>query len=260
MYNNQPLDVLPIWSIYILTALVLFVVAEAGFWLGKVVQKRWPDQSEPGVGAMVGAALALLGFLLAFATSFAINIFNERRQLVVLEANAIGTTYLRAGYLADPYGVESRQLLREYVNLRLEALDPAKTQASIARSEQIHDELWAYAEEVARQDPGPTVALYVSSLNEVIDLHTERLSEELGFRVPPFVLLGLYGVAILTMALMGVHNSYREKHNLVAEVIVVLIVSVVFILIVELDRSNVGMINIPQDALIDLRDKLILTP
>jgi hypothetical protein len=113
---------------------------------------------------------------------------------------------------------------------------------------------------LAREYPLTTVSLYISSLNEVIDLHTERLSEELGFRVPPSVLLGLYGVAILTMALMGVNNSYREKHNLVAEVIVVLIVSVVFILIVELDRSNVGVINIPQNALIDLRDRLIMTP
>ena len=73
---------------------------------------------------MLGAALALLGFLLAFVTSIAIGNFNQRRHLVVLEANAIRTTYLRAGYLTEPYGTQSRELLREYVSLRLEALDP----------------------------------------------------------------------------------------------------------------------------------------
>ena len=102
MLNSQPLDLLPIWSVYILTLLIFFLAAEAGFRLGKPVQKRWPDKSEAGVGAMVGAALAILGFLLAFVTSIAIGNFNQRRQLVVSEANAIGTTYLRAGFLADP--------------------------------------------------------------------------------------------------------------------------------------------------------------
>lgn len=260
MINGQPLDVLPIWSVYILTVVFLFLAAEAGFRLGKRVQKRWPDQSESGVGALVGAALALLGFLLAFVTSIAIGNFNHRRQLVVSEANAIGTTYLRAGYLADPYGVESRKLLREYVNLRLMALDPAATGSAIARSEQIHDELWLLAEEVAREYPVTTVSLYLSSLNEVIDLHTERLTAELGYRVPPIIVIGLYVVAVLTMILIGVHDSYREKHNLIALIMVVLLLSVVFLVIIDMDRSNVGLLQIPQKALIDLQQKLNLVP
>ena len=260
MNNGQPLDVQPIWSVYILTVLVLFLAAEAGFRLGRLVQKRWPDQSEPSVGVMVGAALALLGFLLALVTSIAIGNFNQRRQLVVSEANAIDTTYLRAGYLADPYGVESRKLLREYVNLRTKVLDPAATDAVIARSEQIHDELWLLAEEVAQEDPGPITALYLSSLNQVIDLHSERINAELGYRVPPIIVLGLYVVAVMTMILIGVHNSYREKHNLIALIMVVLIVSVVILVIIDMDRSNVGMLQIPQKALIDLQHKLNLIP
>lgn len=69
MLNSQPLDVLPIWSVYILTVVILFLAAEAGFRLGRLVQKRWPDKGEAGVGTVVGAALALLGFLLAFVAS-----------------------------------------------------------------------------------------------------------------------------------------------------------------------------------------------
>ncbi len=91
MLTSQPLDILPIWSVYILTVFVLFLAVEAGFRLGKRVQKRWPDQADAGVGTVVGAALALLGFLLAFVTNIAIRNFNDRRQLVVSEANAIST-------------------------------------------------------------------------------------------------------------------------------------------------------------------------
>jgi hypothetical protein len=260
MFSSQPLDLLPVWSIYILTILTLYLAAEAGFRLGKPVQERWPDESEAGVGVMVGAGLALLGFLLAFVTSIAMENFNQRRQLVLSEANSIGTTYLRAGALDDPYGAESRKLLREYVDLRLQALDPKATTSAIARSEQIHDELWLIAEQAAAKDPTPIVELYISSLNQLIDLHTERLSAEFGYRVPPIMVLGIYIVAILTMILMGVYDGYHEKHNIFALITVVLIVSVVFLLIVELDRSNVGLIQTPQKALIDLQQRLNLTP
>ena len=260
MLSDQPMDLLPMWAIYILTVIILYLAAEAGFRSGKHIQKRWPDKSEAGVGVMVGAALALLGFLLAFVTSIAIGNFNHRRQLVVSEANAIGTTYLRAGYLADPYGVESRKLLREYVNLRVKALDSAATASAIARSEQIHDELWLLAEDVARVNSGPTIALYLSALNQVIDLHTERISAELGFRVPPIMVLGLYLVAVMTMLLTGVFDSYREKHNLIALFMMVFIVSVLFLVIVDMDRSNVGLLQIPQKALIALQQKLNLMP
>lgn len=260
MFNSQPLDKLPIGFVYILTVVILFAAAEAGFRAGKLFQRRWPDKAEAGVGTMVGAALALLGFLLAFVTGIAVGNFNQRRQLVVAEANAIGTTYLRAGYLAEPYGTESRQLLRDYVDLRIQAINPAATRSAIARSEQIHDELWLMAEEVARQEPGPTIALYLSALNEVIDLHTERISAELGFRVPPIMVLGLYVVAAMTMLLIGVYDSYREKHNYIALIMMVLIVSVVFWVIIDMDRSTVGLLQIPQQALVDLQHKLSLTP
>src|SRR5512139_2394357 len=131
MVTTQPLAMLPPWSIFLLTALILFLAFEAGLRLGKIVQQRWPDKYEAGVGTKVGAALTILALLLAFVINFSISIFNERRQLVVSEANAISTTYLRAGYLPEPYKGESRRLLRDYLSLRLELIDPAKALAAI---------------------------------------------------------------------------------------------------------------------------------
>ncbi len=104
------------------------------------------------------------------------------------------------------------------------------------------------------------IALYLTALNEVIDLHTERLSADLGFRVPPIMVLGFYVVAAMTMLLIGVYDSYREKHNYIALVMMVLIVSVVFWVIIDMDRSTVGLLQIPQQALVDLQQKLSLTP
>jgi hypothetical protein len=102
---------------------------------------------------MAGASLALLAFLLAFVVSLGSGIATERRHRVMAEANAIGTTYLRADYLDEPYKTEARALLRVYCDLRLPALDPAPRAPAITRSEQIHDELWTAAEAIAREDP-----------------------------------------------------------------------------------------------------------
>lgn len=260
MLISQPLDLLPLWTVYIVTVAILIVALEGGYRLGKAMRKRWPDKSEAGVGSMVGAGLALLGFLLAFVTSIAIGVFNDRRQLVITEADAIGTTYLRAGLLSEQAATESRLLLREYVDMRLTALDRSQLDRAITRSEEIHDELWKLAEAEGRANPVPTIALYITSLNEVIDLHSMRINAELGFRVPQTIVWGLYLVAVLTMSLVGLHSCYSEKRNLISQVIMVLILSVTFLLIIDLDRSQQGLIRIPQKALIDLQRILNRAP
>lgn len=260
MLISEPLDLLPVWGVYLLTVIVFLLSSEGGYRLGRGIKKRWPDRSESDVGTIVAAALAFLGFLLAFLTGTALNVYSGRARLVVQEANAIGTTYLRAGYLDEPYSTESRQLLREYVDTRLAALDPDRLEAAIARSEEIQMELWRRAEIVARESPVPTISIYISALNEVIDLHTERVHLELGVRIPATILLGLYLVGVLTMFLIGLHNGYEGQRNLVALVAMVLILSMVFLLIVDLDRSGQGLVQVPQKALLDLQRTLGVQP
>lgn len=254
---DQPLDSLPVWGVYLLTVLAMLVTLEAGYRLGKTRLRESIARPDPGVGAIVAATLALLAFLLAFVVGFGTNIFNERRQLVIDEANAIGTTYLRAGYLDEPYRTESRQLLREYVDMRLAARQPETQEMAITRSEQIHNELWSRAEIVARETPSETTAIYITSLNEVIDMHTARVSVGLGIRVPPTVLMGIYLVAMFTMFLVGMRSSYEANRNLLALAVLVLILSVVFLLIVDLDRAQDGLLRVPQQAMIDLQRQLL---
>lgn len=260
MLNTQPLDSLPIFGVYLLTVTVLLLAIEAGYRSGIVIQKHRPDQAAVGVGTMVGASLAFLGFLLAFIVGIAVNIFNERRAIVVDEANAIGTTYLRAEYLDEPFSTEARQLLSEYVDVRLAALDQNKLVASINRSEEIHQELWSQVVILAKADPTPTTALYISSLNEVIDIHSERFNISLEVRVPPAILLGLYVVSMLSMILIGLQDSYSTKRNIIAPIMMVLILSLVFVLITDLERSHQGLMQVSQQPLIVLQQQLQIKP
>ncbi len=254
--SNQPLDALPLWSLYLLTILLMLVAMEAGYRLTRNRQQRHPAQTDGGVGVITAATLALLAFLLAFVVSFAAGIFHERRAVVVKEVNAIGTAYLRAGYLDEPYRTESRDLLREYVDVRLSALNPANLATASARSEAIHDELWTRAEVIARAKPDPITGLYISALNDVIDAHTERINIALAFRVPTSLLLGIYVVAFLTMFLVGMQSGYLESRNVLALMVLILILSVIFMLIVDLDRSRQGLLQIPMQSLLDLQRQM----
>jgi hypothetical protein len=242
--------------LFLLTVLAMLATMELGYRLTKARQRKSTSKTDAGVGAMSGASLALLAFLLAFVVGLGAGIATERRHLVMDEANAIGTTYLRAGYLEEPYRTEARDLLREYTDLRLEALDPARLAAVVSRSEDIHNKLWASAEVIAVESPLPTVSLYIASLNEVIDRHAERVAVGIDIRIPPTVLLGVYIVALFTTFLVGVHSGYGEKRNYLAMVVMVLILSVVFLLIVDLDRAREGLLRVPQLPMLDLQRQL----
>src|SRR4026209_443824 len=119
----NPLEDVPVLLIFAVFAVISFVAYEIGFQVGHWYQARTPGVQEGPTGVLVGSILALLAFLLAITMGMASDRFDTRRGLVLEEANAIGTTYLRAGYLPAPYGDESRKLLREYVPLRINTND-----------------------------------------------------------------------------------------------------------------------------------------
>jgi hypothetical protein len=260
MLRLQPFDYLPLWAVYGLIAIVLLLAFEGGYRLSKVWERRYPDKAEASVGALSGATLALLAFLMAFVTGAGVNNFTARRQAVVDEANAIGTTYLRAGYLPDPEGAESRQLLRDYVDQRLAAVDPSQTAQAIVRSEEIQQELWARAETLAQTSSSPTLALYIAALNDVIDMHTIRVNVALVFRLPSAFVLLLLVIAILALGLVGLHAGYAEKRNPLALVVFVFTLAAVFLLVVDLTRNQEGMMQVSQQALLDLQRQLSVSP
>ena len=256
MLTNQPLDAIPLGLLYILTVLAMLATMEIGYRLARARRRNSADKTDAGAGAMAAASLALLAFLLAFLVSLGSGFAAERRRLVIAEANAIGTANLRADYLDEPYRTQSRDLLREYTDMRLEAYYPTPSAAAITRSEEIHDELWAIVKVIAVESPLPTVALYIDSVNDLIDRHPERLAYGVDIRIPPILLLGAYVVALLTTFLVGVQSGYGEERSYLAQFVMVLILSLVLLLIVDLDRSHEGLIRVSQLPLLDLQRQL----
>src|ERR1041385_7806559 len=112
MQNNGMLDALPLWGLFIVILLVVLLSVECGYRLGQYRRSRSEQEKETPVGTMVGATLGLLAFILAFTFGLAAARFDARRQVLLDEANAIGTTYLRAGIIPER-GEQIRGLLQE---------------------------------------------------------------------------------------------------------------------------------------------------
>src|SRR4029450_9243014 len=117
MQSTSSLDALPLWGLLMAILLLVLLSIEGGYRLGQYRRRRSEEEKEAPVGAMGGATLGLLAFILAFTFGLAAARFDTRRQVLLDEANAIGTTYLRAGMLPDRRdGIQA--LLREYVDTR----------------------------------------------------------------------------------------------------------------------------------------------
>jgi hypothetical protein len=121
MQSTSSLDALPLWGLLMAILLLVLLSIEGGYRLGQYRRRRSEEEKEAPVGAMVGATLGLLAFILAFTFGLAAARFDTRRQVLLDEANAIGTTYLRAGMFPDRRDA-IRALRRDYVDTRLEAV------------------------------------------------------------------------------------------------------------------------------------------
>ena len=247
------IDAMPLWMIYLLTIGLGFLAVELGFRFGIYWKKRNPAEQENQIASMITATLGLWAFLLAFLVSIAIGRFDVRRGLVVDEANSIGTTYLRAGYLPEPDASQSRELLREYASERLHLTDLDTYLSARQHSEEIQVRLWGIAEELARTQPAsPVLALYIDSLNQTIDLHTERITALTVGRIPFANYAGMYLVAVLALFMLGFQSGINGNRDLVVTTVLILVFSGIMLLIIDLDRPWGGLLRVSLQPIQDL--------
>jgi len=246
----------PLWIIFLLSLGLIFGAIELGRRLGA---SERVSKSET-VTMLVGALLGLLALIMGFTFSVALSRFDARLDAVLEEANAIGTTALRARLLPEPEASASLKLLRDYVQVRLEvtqkAASPAEVATAVERSNQIQEALWLEAKAAATKDSAmvPT-GLYLQTLNETIDAQEKRLTAFRN-RVPEVVFAALYGIAILAACFTGYSGWSEGQRSRVSAYLVYFAVASVILLIQDLDRPGPGLINVSQQPLIDLSQTL----
>ena len=241
------------WDGFLITAglfAVLVAVAECSFRIGsrRIKQgiKVKPDSQDQAIEA---AMLSLLGLLLAFTFSMSASRFEARKQVVLQDANAIGTTFLRTQLLSTAgQTIQAQGLMRSYVATRLQiyaapAGSPAQKAAAVQMQALQHD-LWDLVATDSRQHPNAvSTALLLTSLNEMIDLSETQVTI-FANHVPEDILLLLLIMSTITVAMVAFLNGKGGKHQRLFTIILAATIALTIFIVLDLDRPQRGLIRV----------------
>ncbi len=232
---------------------VLLIAVEAGYRIGARMRVRRGAVAAPELGTIQTAMLALLGLLLAFTYSFVASRRDARKDAVVEEANAMGTAYLRTQLMPDRTGDQLRDLVRDYARTRLVTVrSEEELQAALDRSQQVMGELWPTAVKLVEgRTPTPVDALLLQSLNEVLDVHTRRLTAAHD-RLPGIILAMLVAIALMSLGMTGFSGGLAGQRALFFTITLAVMVAAVTLVIIDLDRPRSGFVRVSQQPLIDV--------
>jgi hypothetical protein len=247
----------------LLRSVVLFnlmlVAAEVGIRLGKMRLAKDPESANVGVGAIEGAVLALLGLILAFTFSGASSRLDTRRQLIVQEANAIGTAYLRVDLLPANDQPVVRQLFRQYLDARLEVYeklrDRTASEAALKRAEELQREIWKHAETGTHGLAAATPVL--NAVNDMIDITTAR-TLALRTHTPKLIVHLMLGLALLSALIAGYGMSPAKQRNWLLMGIFSAAISLTVYVVLDLDNPNSGLIRLSaaEQVMMQLRETI----
>lgn len=244
------------WVLFGIAGILLIAFTEIGYRLGLPLHAADDEARRSQISALQGALLGLLGLLLGFTFAMSVSRYEGRRDLVVKEANAIGTTFLRADLLPDKHREPVRNLVRRYVDVRLQyqplADNPAMLAEGIRLSADLQRQLWRHATEAAAESPTPIVATFIAALNETIDTDGERMAS-VHHRIPAAVWLLLLIVASLGCLMSGYAAGAHGKRTGFSSLVLPLLMAVVMMLIFDLANPRKGLIGVSQQPLIDLQ-------
>ena len=218
---------------------------EAGFRWGRRDSALNPKLQYEGISAVEASAYALLGLLLGFSFSGAMARMDSKRDLVVSEANAIGTAYLRVDLLAEATQPAIREQYRRLIEARVNVYqhrgDPERAGPELATVLATQQTIWNMSVAATASSPGSAV-LVIPPINEMIDLGTAlRVSTET--HLPGLILILLVGAAILSGLLAGYSMAKRRQRSWFHVVAYAALLAITVYTVLDLDHPRFGLIN-----------------
>jgi hypothetical protein len=234
------------------TIVLIAGAAELGNRIGLRLHSAKTEHND--VGTLAGAALGLLALLIAFSFTMADSRYDTRRNMVLEEANAIGSTANFALMLPAAAQQPILRLLRDYTAVRIALgvpYDPLKLEQDLALSLDLQARLWQQAVAVTAENPQSLPAYrFVASLNEMNNIHERRLTA-LRNHVPSAAMFMLIATAMVAMGFTGYNAGVVGARRRFTTLIMSLTVSLLILLIIDLDRPYRGLIQVPVQALVD---------
>ena len=238
----------------------LFVALLLSISLGRVLAERRlaadPEATRNGTGAIEGVIFALLGLLMAFTFSGASTRFEQRRELIVTEANAIGTAWLRLDVLPADAQPPLRDAFRRYVDSRLAAYaDPgnqAEFEKRLAKSVTIQKQIWQLAVAAGKRPDAQPASniLLLPALNEMIDITTTR-AVALKMHQPAIIFVLLIAMTLVASVLAGLAMAEARAGYWFHRIGYAAIMAVIIYVIIDLEHPRIGLIRVDSfDAII----------
>ncbi len=248
----------------ILFAALLFagmlLAQEIGLRIGRRRVAREGESARTGLGAIEGAVFGLMGLMVAFAFHGAASRFDARRDLVVREANDIGTAYLRLDLLPPAAQPKLRELFRRYVDARLEVYrllpDVTAAREALERAQRFQREIWSVAVEGSRES-SPATMLLLPALNSMIDVTTTRT---VALQTHPpllvFFMLAFLALACSLLAGYGMAGAPSRSVLHVLGFAAILTLTVYLILDYEFPRHGIIRLDFYDQLLVDVRQSM----
>lgn len=250
--------------IYLGFAAILFLLLPGGAQLGYVMGRRAAaecgDKARSHVTTWETAVLGLAALLIGFTFAMATTRYDSRKQVMLTEANAIGTTYLRTHLLDEPRGEALRASLRRYVDQRLALADAGadrrRVGEAIRASAFLEDEIWSSVAEAARADPhSVAIGQLVQATNDMID-NSEAYTFSLEHPVPPTVFLVLILVATIAMTTVGYSCGLERMRLALGMLTMPLLLAAVIVLVFDIAHPRLGIVGVHDQSLIRLKQSL----
>jgi len=244
------MDMLPLWLIMPLLFAALVAARELGGWLhGRIARSDKENHDEAtDKGMLVSAVLGLLALLIAFTFSLSLNRYDQRRAIVVEEANAIGTAEMRVRLLPSPHDASVSRMLQDYARTRLAyGESPAAEKAALAaRSSSQRNEIQSAAlVALAPEARNPLAGLVTPSINSVLDIGVEREALNAA-RIPGTILVILLAYNLLTALMLGFALTGKRARHRPATIILFASLTLTLAMILDLDRPQRGTIRVDQ--------------
>jgi hypothetical protein len=224
---------------------------EIGFWLGSL--RRTADEPFDRQIALVRTSTAaLVAFLVGFSFSGAASRFINRQDLIVEEANALGTAYLRADTIAEPQRGELRAALKEYTADRVVLLSREgrdQIEPLLAKVGGLHERMWKSAI-TATENNAPLMAVVLPPINDVIDLHSKHLA--LARRHLPIPIMAvLFATAAISLSIIGFGNGRIGRRFSVLDAVYGAVLAAALWMTIDMDHPGIGMIRVSNRPVVE---------
>ncbi len=213
------------------------------------------DEEREPFKVVFTASLTLLGLIIGFSFSIALNHYDQRKNYEADEANAIGTEYVRAELLPTEATEKAKGLLRTYLDQRIlfyQERHEGKLPEINDRTVHLQRAMWLVVQSVAAVQVNPLVALATSGMNDVLNSqgYTEASWSK---RIPITAWVLMTVIAICSCVLMS-YSAHEARAPLL--MILPVVLSIAFYLIAETDSPRHGVIRVLPQNLARLSESL----